>query len=168
MEEKNLVELARNGDIQAFASLYETVYQDLYRFALFTMKNKEEAEDAVSESVIAAYESIHKLRKAESFRSWMFQIVANQCKKIWKRREHFLDGTVADKAGVSFEMEEHMDLWCCFSCLTEKERMVLAMHVFGGYNSREIGKLLKMAPGTVRSLKSRAIIRMRHMLGGKV
>ena len=61
MEEKNLVGLARNGDRQAFAKLYETVYQDLYRFALFTMINKEEAEDAVSESVIAAYESIHKL-----------------------------------------------------------------------------------------------------------
>ena len=65
-------------------------------------------------------------------------------------------------------MEEHLDLWFSFSCLTEKERMVLAMHVFGGYNSQEIGRLLKMAPGTVRSLKSRAVVRMRHMLGGIV
>ena len=168
MKERNLVELARDGDRQAFASLYETVYEDLYRFALFTMKSKEEAEDVVSESVIAAYEQIHKLRKAEAFRSWIFQIVANQCKKIWRRQEHFSKEELAETAAESFELEEHMDLWYSFSCLTEKERLVLSLHVFGGYNSREIGKMLKMAPGTVRSLKSRAVARMRNMLGGAI
>ena len=42
-------------DANTFAQMYETVYKDLYRFALCIMKNQHEAEDAVSEAVIAAY-----------------------------------------------------------------------------------------------------------------
>mgnify|MGYP000084379290 FL=1 len=46
--------------------MYETVYRDLYRYALCLMKNPQEAEDAVSEAVITAYENIHKLKKRRS------------------------------------------------------------------------------------------------------
>ena len=55
--------------IKKFSEMYETVYRDLYRYALCLMKNPQEAEDAVSEAVIAAYENIHKLKKEEAFKS---------------------------------------------------------------------------------------------------
>ena len=45
-------------DAKAFAKMYETVYRDLYRFALCTMKNSHDAEDAVSEAVMNAYEPV--------------------------------------------------------------------------------------------------------------
>ena len=51
--------------IKKFSEMYETVYRDLYRYALCLMKNPQEAEDAVSEAVVAAYENIHKLKKEE-------------------------------------------------------------------------------------------------------
>ena len=50
-------------DAKIFAQMYEAVYTDLYRFALCMMKNRQEAEDAVSEAVVAAYENIGKLKK---------------------------------------------------------------------------------------------------------
>ena len=50
-------------DAIAFKELYKTVYQDLYRFALCMMHHPQDAEDAVSEAVLSAYENIHKLRK---------------------------------------------------------------------------------------------------------
>jgi len=61
-------------DAIAFKELYKTVYQDLYRFALCMMHHPQDAEDAVSEAVLSAYENIHKLRKKHSvpgsFRFW--------------------------------------------------------------------------------------------------
>ena len=45
-------------DTKTFAQMYETVYKDLYRFALCMMRNPQDAEDAVSEAVVAAYENI--------------------------------------------------------------------------------------------------------------
>ncbi len=49
------------------------------------MKHSQDAEDVVSETVIAAYENIKKLKKEESFRSWIFTILMNQCKKHFKQ-----------------------------------------------------------------------------------
>ena len=49
-------------DVNTFAQMYEAIYKDLYRFALCMMKNTQDAEDAVSEAVLAAYENIRKLR----------------------------------------------------------------------------------------------------------
>lgn len=40
---------------ETFAQMYEAVYMDLYRFAVCIMRNRQEAEDAVSEAVVAAY-----------------------------------------------------------------------------------------------------------------
>lgn len=79
--EPELVKKAKKGDPKAFAKLYEQVYQDLYRFALYMMTHRQDAEDAVSEAVIAAYENISKLKKEEAFRGWMFRILTNICRK---------------------------------------------------------------------------------------
>ena len=67
-----LIRRARRGDIQAFGVLYGRIYKELYRFALYTMRHKQDAEDVVSETVVAAYEGIDRLKKEESFRSWIF------------------------------------------------------------------------------------------------
>ena len=71
-------------DTKTFAQMYETVYQDLYRFALCMLRNPQDAEDAVSEAVVAAYENIGKLKKEDAFKSWIFTILSNICKKKWR------------------------------------------------------------------------------------
>ena len=72
-------------DAKAFSKLYEQVYQDLYRYALCLMRDPHEAEDAVSTAVLSAYEHIHKLRKEEAFKNWIFTILSNICKKRLKQ-----------------------------------------------------------------------------------
>ena len=79
----SLVLRAKDGDVDALAVVYAQIYKDLYRFALYTLKNPSDAEDVVSEAVIDAYSDIKKLRSNESFKSWIFKIVSNKCcKKI--------------------------------------------------------------------------------------
>ena len=76
-----LIRKARRGDVKAFSELYARIYVDLYKFSLYMLKHPQDAEDAVSEAVISAYENIGSLRKEESFRSWIFKILSNQCRK---------------------------------------------------------------------------------------
>ena len=71
-------------DAAAFAGMYETIYKDLYRYALCMMRNSHDAEDVVSETVIKGYERIHTLRSEDAFKSWMFTILSNVCKRKWK------------------------------------------------------------------------------------
>ena len=49
-----LIRLAKKGDAHAFAQLYESVYLDLYRFAVYTLHHKQDAEDAVKQLEKAA------------------------------------------------------------------------------------------------------------------
>ena len=56
--ERILIRRARRGDVQAFGILYGRIYKDLYRFALYTMKQTQDAEDVVSETVVTAYEKL--------------------------------------------------------------------------------------------------------------
>ena len=71
-------------DAAAFAGMYETIYKDLYRYALCMMRNPHDAEDVVSETVIKGYERIHTLRSEDAFKSWMFTILSNVCKRKLK------------------------------------------------------------------------------------
>lgn len=69
---------------EVFAKYYETVYKDMYRFALYTLKNPHDAEDVTGETVADAYASIEKLRDPECFRGWIFAILSNKCKRKLK------------------------------------------------------------------------------------
>ena len=159
-------------DAKAFAKMYETVYRDLYRFALCTMKNSHDAEDAVSEAVMNAYEHIASLRSEESFRSWIFTILVNVCKKRLKKQARqtvkedaaFFEREEETELGKSPEYELYMDLKKAFSVLSEEERAVIGLSVFSGYRSEEIGRMLGLKDSTVRSKRKRALRKMEILL----
>lgn len=162
-----LVAQAKRGDTHAFAQLYEEIYQDLYRFAFCTMKHAEQAEDVVSAAVLQGFEQIHKLRKNTSFRSWMFQITANECRKQFRKQASLVsyeDQKLPEEAANSMNLAEQLALKEAFDTLGEMERLIIALNLFAGYNSREIAKRLHQKEGTVRSIKSRALHKMKQFL----
>lgn len=58
MKEHVLIKKAKKGDVEAFGELYTTVYKKLYRFALYILKNPQDAEDVVSEAVTDAFNGV--------------------------------------------------------------------------------------------------------------
>ncbi len=163
---QELVALAKSGDAHAFALLYQEIYKDLYHFAYCMMKDEHKAEDIVSESVLTAYENIHKLRKAESFRSWIFQITANECKKQFRlqaRINPVPDEELPLQESTS-DFTEQIIAKEAFSLLNEEEKFVVGLSVFAGYTGKEIARFLRKKEGTIRSTKSRALDKMKHFL----
>lgn len=148
-------------DAKQFTELYKLVYKDMYRFALCMMKNSHDAEDAVSESVLLAYENVHKLRKEEAFRSWIFQILANVCKKKLKAKERTEVPIEEEHMSEDFIDQITEDVRKAFFILSEEEQFIVALSVFAGYNSTEIGKMCKLNASTVRSKRKRALEKMK-------
>ncbi len=149
--------------MRAFSEMYAQVYTDLYKFALYTLKNPQDAEDAVSEAVIAAYENIGKLRSEKAFKSWMFTILANQCKKKFSERKG-TEELGSDIAAPEADYADRQDVVAAFGILNEEERMIVSFSVFGGYKSQEIARILQIKAATVRSKKARALEKMRQVL----
>ena len=67
-----LIRRAHKGDVKAFSELYARIYVELYKFALYTMKHPQDAEDAVSEAVIAAYEAALRRKSPSEAGSFRF------------------------------------------------------------------------------------------------
>lgn len=151
-------------NVEFFISQYELVYKDLYRFALYTLKNPHDAEDIVSETVTDAYASFSKLRNLSSFRAWIFRILSNKCKQ--KLKEYIdktteLPETLADQSN---DLTEDLQIRTAFSSLPKEDRLILSMDIFAGYTSKEIGKILNINENTIRSKKSRALKKLKEQL----
>lgn len=157
-----LINEAKKGNAEAFAQLYQLVYQDLYRFALYTLRNSTDAEDAVSDTVVDAFASIRKLRSADAFRAWIFRILSNKCKnklREYTRKQIEWKEDIDDTA-IEENFTEGILIRKVFRQLSYEERLIISMHVFGGYTSKEIAKILHKNHNTIRTKESRALRKM--------
>ena len=165
MDITRLTARARAGDAEAFGELYDQHAAGMYRYALYILGSQCAAQDAVQEAALSAFRSVRSLRDPESFRAWLFRILANQCKR--QLRGNYTAQTVsledqfaelaADDAPLGLALELRQSL----AALPGAERDVLLLSILEGYNSNEIGRILGLPPGTVRSKRSRALARLR-------
>lgn len=155
-----------NQEQQDFVRLYQEIYRDMYRFALYTLKNTHDAEDVVGDAVADAYAGFEKLRNRDSFRPWIFKILSNKCKRKLKeyvdKTSELPDDLVSMQAGV----EENYQVRQAFGKLSEEERLIISMHIFAGYTSKETARILHKNENTIRSKESRALKKMEEMLQG--
>ncbi len=167
-EFENLVNKAKTGDVNAFGELYEKFAKEMYRFAFYYTSSPVFAEDAVSEATLSAFEKIGSLKKAESFKSWLFKILFVCCRK--KQREKADAKNLVELSQIrNFEAKEtdyikNLELKKALDCLSEDERKIIVLSFALGYDTEEIAAMLEMKSGTVRSKKSRAAAKMRNIL----
>ena len=77
--ELRLVKLARKGDREAFTQLVVANERMLSRVAMATLKNPDDAADAVQDTVLQAWESLGQLRQPRYFKTWLVRILRNKC-----------------------------------------------------------------------------------------
>ncbi len=168
-EMKNLIKSAKKGSPEAFGALYMLYSKELYRFALYTLKNTFDAEDAVQNAALSAFRKIGDLKKEESFKSWFFKILYNECMKIAGHKSRAFEvpsDTYAVFPGEADTFSE-TDVMSLLDKLTPKEKAIVTLSVFEEYNSNEIASILEMNPSTVRSSLSRLLKRLRLQLEGE-
>ena len=150
--------------MEQFLELYEPVYKDMYRLAYYYLGNAQDAEDVVGETVLKAYEKFASLRKKEAFKSWIFTILINQCMTFLRKKT--VKGTSELVGEPSFEpnLEDRTVAEDLLSVLSEEERQIVVLSVFGGYKGEEIARILHIKHGTVRTKYRRALKKMERYL----
>lgn len=171
--EISLAGQAKAGSKEAFCKLYGLYKDRLYRYALYRLGNPEDAEDAVSECVLAAWQSIGKLRNTSAFGAWIFRILRNCCIRYIKDavslRENLekmytdSEGSSAQSSGYS-DISSSIELAEALSRLSDEEREIVLLSSAGGLTSREISEITGLTAGAVRSKLSRSLGRMREFL----
>lgn len=155
------VKLAMNGNTKAFARLYSLVYKDLYHIALYSLRSPHDACDVVSDTVLDAFCTIHKLRDEKSFRNWIMRILSAKIKQ--KQRDYFSDTTVlTDENEPENEFDfENLELKDAMEKLDPQDRLILSLSAIDGYTSEEISQICDIKANTIRSRIARIKKRLR-------
>ena len=129
---------------ETFARLVREYMPNQYRLALGILHNREDAEDAVGESVLKAYEKIHTLRRTESFRAWIMQITANEAKRIYGKNKRVFPMENMEDYMPEFRDEYH-ELWDMVMELDVVFREVIILYYYERFSVKEIGEILHIA-----------------------
>lgn len=169
MTESELAQMAKSGDTAAFSKLYGSYKDKLFRYAYYKLGNVDDAEDAVQSCLLSAFEQIGKLKKADSFSSWIFKILSVYCanyikEQIKRRNTDDLENYWDISSPASDSLIEETELRECLGRLSEKEREIVYLSVIAGFNSKEVSKITGYSAGNARTILSRSLSKMKKEL----
>ena len=136
----------------------------MYRLAFSILRNDADAQDAVSDAIVLAFEKCHQLRKTSSAKSWLMQILVNSSKKIALQSNKY----VLLENEIQYEQAEEFkddDMWETVMELDEEFREVVVLYYYEQFSVREIGKMLRVPEGTVKSRLARAREKLLRIIG---
>ncbi len=140
---------------------------DLFAYAFSITRSREDAEDAVHNAIIKAYESIGKLRNRDKLKPWLFKILRNESLAIVRRGSRFTELPEDLPAEIKDE-ETRLDLGAAVGSLESELREAVVLYYKLGYSTGEIAEITKVPRGTVMSRLSRARELIKKYLEGEV
>ena len=171
MDERTLIKQAQGGDADAFCRLYSLYSARLYRYAFYRLGNETDAEDAVSECVLAAWKQIRQLREPDAFTAWIFRILSGCCgrlirQQIRQRKQAEEQAQQTElSAGTASHEGSDSDTWLilqeALQQLPDREREIVLLSAVGGLTSAEIAEMTDLTAGSVRSALSRSLKKVR-------
>lgn len=135
----------------------------LYILALAILKNEADAEDAVGNAILKAYENISQLKAFHKFKPWMLAVTKNEALKIKKKRL-VLPGNETVEAMIRPVQEHYDELWDILQQMKEEYRLAVVLFYYGGLSLRDISDVLNIPVGTVKSRLNRGKAEIREAL----
>ena len=180
--ERELVSRARAGDTAAFEQLMLDNQDRVYTLCLRMTGNREDALDLAQETFLNAWRGLSSFQGNSSFSTWVYRLASNACIDFLRKRKrrqqgessHSLDDEEAplpepaDPRGSPEEELERRELRRAvergLQALPDHHRQVLVMRELSGMSYQEIGAVLDLDLGTVKSRIARARLALKKFL----
>ncbi len=156
-DEQDLILQARQGDTMALSLLMQKHYSFLVKYLIKVTLNPSLAEDLTQETMIRCIEKIHLYNGTSKFSSWLITIATNlyiddlrkkKRERNWQEQEQALRKMRWQAARSQEEWPLVLD---ALGHLSEEVRMPIILKHYYGYSYEEIGNILNLAIGTVKS-----------------
>ncbi len=152
--------ISRDAFAQEVRELTDTAFAVTY----LILGNSADSEDAMSAAILRAFENRGKLRKRDSFRAWFLQILRHEAYDLLKKRRRLTPvEELPEEAAPEGDDAGRLDLRQALGELTDTQRTALLLQQ-EGYDMAEIGQILDVPVGTVKSRISRAKQTLRTLL----
>lgn len=164
-----LVERARRGDRDAFASIAAASVDRCYALAYRILRDPHRAQDAAQQALLGAWRDLPTLRDPERFDAWLHRLVVNACyvearsQRRWVARVRVLRSE-PETADIAHGVAAREELEAAFRQLSPEHRAVVVLHHHLGYQLTEIAETLGIPAGTARSRLHHAVKQLRAVL----
>ena len=187
-EERRIIAQVCAGDTNAFEALVVAYQKQVYNLALRTVGNEEDAADMTQEVFLRAYRALGTFRGESKFSVWLYRLTTNVCIDFLRsRRRHptvSLTASEDDDEQPQFDLpadesvgpeqqltrsEMRRSVARGLDSLPDDARKILILRELDGLSYAEIGKVLHLEAGTVKSRKKSLLCMkmttLRKMLG---
>ena len=153
-----------------FETVFETYYDRIYRYAYTILLNRENAEDVVEETFLAAYATYSGYDPARaSLATWLTRIAHNKAVNLVRsaayRKETVLTEDSPDHDPAAQDEARYTVLWL-YARLTREEREFLNLRYVMELSDKEVAALYGLEPKAVNKRYQRLLKRCRELLDG--
>ncbi|HEY5584465.1 MAG TPA: sigma-70 family RNA polymerase sigma factor [Ruminiclostridium sp.] len=175
MNFENDVKAAKQDDKEAFLRIIKKHEASMYRITKSILKNEQDCQDAIQNTIIKAYLGLHSLRQNDYFKTWLIRILINEGNIILKKqkKEVSLSSTLIDffrkgkfvyEGTYEFDDVENIDLHEALKQLDKELKTIVILYYFEDFEIKQIARITGIPEGTVKSRLSRARKKLKEKL----
>ena len=175
-----LIAHCRSGSESAVERLVRDYQDGVFRLALSVLDDTAEANEATQDAFIAALSALESYRDGSSFKAWLYTITLNISRSRLRKRKtlaalrntlqsilHIQSQKIPSPEDLVVQNEQDAKIWGALEQLGEKHRLPMVLRYYHELSMAEIGSILGVNEGTVRSRIHTAHERLREILGGQ-
>lgn len=169
MKSNELVKRAKAGDKDALVQIIMDKKEEYYKLAYTYTQNREDALDALEDTIVILYKKIKTLKKEEAFYSWSKTILVNRCRDLIRKRKrivHLEEWEFPEGKDDIKNREEAMDLEKELKKLNINQQEAIRLRYYLDYDYETIATITNVPLGTVKSRIFTGIEKLKVALGG--
>lgn len=147
-----------------FEDLVRRHAADLYRYAFWLARDRQQAEDVVQEALLRAWGGFLRLRDPAAGKSWMFSIVRNEFYRMKGRNLPLADVVSLDELAAPDTGMAALEMRDALMSLPASYAEPLALQVLGGFSCAEIAGMLGTTEGATMTRLTRARQALRRLV----
>lgn len=152
------------GARERFAAAAQAHTRSMYRAARTILDSDADAEDAVSEALLRAWQAFGRLKSEEALKGWLLKITVNCAREQRRKGARVTYTDDLEPLAGSTEDRQYDGLWDAVLALPEDQRTAVVLFYYEDMTLAQIAAVLGVAQGTVKSRLCRARGRLREML----
>lgn len=173
-DQEKIIARARRGDADAFEQLVAAYRDQVFRLALRMCGSEADADEVAQEAFLSAWKALPNFRGESQFSTWLYQLTTHAAIDLMRREKRQIaadditEVSAADPAPSPQQQAEQSEqreiVRDAILQLAPEQREVVVLRFMEELSYEEIGAVLKLPSGTVKSRLNRAKAQLKEIL----